>query len=1050
MSITLDPACVRLNATADDRYGAILMAGRLLVDAGCIAPHYVDSMVARERAATTYLGAGVAIPHGLPAERGAIHRTGIAVLRLSRAVEWAVGRGSARDAVHFGTAVETMFEAARKLERDGPPAADAGNEQAEPVRLIVAIAAASDEHLAVLQQLTRMIGDPERMAEAMAAPDVASIIATMSGAPVGRAPSSDEVAEPCDLAARRVVILDYPNGLHARPASAWAACAKRFAARMRVRHGAVCADPRSVVELLQLGASANAELVISAHGEDAEAALAALTDTIVGLHAEEHRRAVAAHGASARAGGTTGVGCAASHRAGARGAACWTPRDPARSFSGIGVGPGLAIGVIQRVCGPVSAVADVPRGRARDGAALDAALEQTLAELERLALETAERLGPSEGEIFTAQAHFLDDQALLSDAAGGILDGHGAAWSWREAVRRQANLLSALPDPLLAGRAADLQDVGARVLRRLCDESSECSGGSETGSATPFGSMPAAASATVSAEAPAAEAANAWLRSAGPVVVLAQELAPSDAVGLDPATTAGFCTAAGGPSSHTAILARTLGLPAAVACGDAVMTLPDGALVVLDGDAGVLYADVSERDLERARAAQRAVQDATARLARDCMRPAMTRDGRRIEVGVNVTRPDQVAPALAAGADGVGLMRTEFLFLGRDRAPSEDEQFDAYRALVEASGGRRLIIRTLDIGGDKQVPYLDLPHETNPFLGVRGLRLCLRRPDLFLPQLRALYRAARHGPLSIMFPMVSDLDEARRAVQLAGIVRSEVDGPQVPLGIMIETPSAAVLAEAFAGIVDFFSIGTNDLTQYALAIDREHPTLAAQADSLHPAVLRLISLAVDGAQRGGAWVGVCGGLAGEPLGAAILAGLGVDEISMSVGDIAAVKARIRQASLPALQALAQRALRCGDNAAVRALAQDAFEMVRDDEAAPPLRDVAAARRCGGGRGGCADASAGDAAERDRHSKENDCCHGGQHRSGTERAAWCEPAEDRGRHDSDDHPVGDRTGGAACAEGGAHARHLPARAAHVATAPPPTRQEAGPPATALRR
>ncbi|MGI4859621.1 MAG: putative PEP-binding protein, partial [Janthinobacterium lividum] len=225
----------------------------------------------------------------------------------------------------------------------------------------------------------------------------------------------------------------------------------------------------------------------------------------------------------------------------------------------------------------------------------------------------------------------------------------------------------------------------------------------------------------------------------------------------------------------------------------------------------------------------------------------------------------------------------------------------------------------LDIGGDKQVPYLNLPHETNPFLGVRGLRLCLRRPDLFIPQLRALYRAAMHGPLWIMFPMVSTLDEAHRAVALAETVRAELDAPRVPLGIMVETPSAAVLADLFAEIVDFFSIGTNDLTQYTLAIDREHPEIAAQADSLHPAVLRLIRQTVDGARRHAKWVGVCGGLAGDPLGASILAGFGVDELSMSASDIGAVKARLRASHGDALRDLAARALACGDVAAVRAL-----------------------------------------------------------------------------------------------------------------------------------
>ncbi len=465
------------------------------------------------------------------------------------------------------------------------------------------------------------------------------------------------------------------------------------------------------------------------------------------------------------------------------------------------------------------------------------------------------------------------------------------AWSWHRATEQQAAKLAALPDPLLAARAADLRDVARRVLGHLGDADVE-------------------GSADVSGD---------GAGQGAPAILIAEDLTPSDTAQLDPAVTLGFCTVAGGPTSHTAILARTMGVPAAVACGAALLALRDGEHVVLDGNAGRLYAGVSAADRERAAEAQRRFVEAQHRAAANRALPAATLDGHVLEIGANITRPAQVKAAIESGADGVGLMRTEFLFLERHDAPDEEEQYACYRQMVEASGGRHLIIRTLDIGGDKQVPYLNLPHESNPFLGVRGLRLCLRRPELFVPQLRALYRAAMHGPLWIMFPMVSTLDEARQAIALAETVRAELDAPKVPLGIMVETPSAAALADHFAELVDFFSIGTNDLTQYVLAIDREHPELARMAESLHPAVLRMIAQTVDGARRHRKWVGVCGGLAGEPLGAAILAGLGVDELSMSVRDIPAVKTRLRASRLDALRALARRALDAADVDAVRAL-----------------------------------------------------------------------------------------------------------------------------------
>jgi phosphocarrier protein FPr len=264
-------------------------------------------------------------------------------------------------------------------------------------------------------------------------------------------------------------------------------------------------------------------------------------------------------------------------------------------------------------------------------------------------------------------------------------------------------------------------------------------------------------------------------------------------------------------------------------------------------------------------------------------------------------------------------MRTEVLFLARDSVPSEDEQFEAYRAMAQALGDRPLIIRTLDIGGDKEVPYLHLPKEENAFLGVRGIRLCLVRPDLFMPQLRAIYRAAAYGRIHIMFPMIATLEDVERARAMTEQVRQELNAPPVPLGIMIEVPSAVILADHLAPEVDFFSIGTNDLTQYTLAMDRLHPQLARQADALHPAVLRMIERTVQAARAAGKWVGVCGGLAGDLKGAVILTGLGVSELSVSVPSIPAVKAEIRSHSLSDMQQIAQRALQCRTAAEVRSL-----------------------------------------------------------------------------------------------------------------------------------
>jgi phosphoenolpyruvate-protein phosphotransferase len=302
-----------------------------------------------------------------------------------------------------------------------------------------------------------------------------------------------------------------------------------------------------------------------------------------------------------------------------------------------------------------------------------------------------------------------------------------------------------------------------------------------------------------------------------------------------------------------------------------------------------------------------------------CYQPAITTDGERIEVVANIGSAVEAEQAVAAGAEGIGLLRSEFLFLQRAEPPSEDEQFVAYSAMTRALNGLPLIIRTLDIGGDKEVPYLSLPAEENPFLGVRGIRLCLARSDLFRPQLRAIYRAAATGPVKIMFPMIATVEELIAARAIAEEIRCDLGAAEVDIGIMIEVPSAVLMAPELAAYADFFSVGTNDLTQYVLAMDRGHPSLARQADALHPAVLRMIAMTVKAATTAGRWVGVCGGMAGDPKGAMILAGLGVTELSMSIPSIAAIKARLRGQSLADLQALAQRALACRNAAKVRAL-----------------------------------------------------------------------------------------------------------------------------------
>ncbi|MCU1020139.1 phosphoenolpyruvate--protein phosphotransferase [Stenotrophomonas maltophilia] len=817
---------IRLGARARDKADAIAQAAQMLLAAGCVAPGYETSMGRREQLANTFLGHGVAIPHGLGEDRHLVRRDGIAVLQLPDGVEWNPG---------------------------------------QVTRLVVGIAAQSDTHITLLRRLTRLIQDDATLQRLFTTAEASEIVTALAGDVTTLA--NDVPAQ--DLAEHFGWTIAYPNGLHARPATRWAETARSFSARAQVRAGDQAADAKSLVALLQLGLRHGDPVSVSAEGADAPALLAALRRVMEGLVAQE--KADAERAAQRKAAPVAG----------------WNPPEAQAAIVGIGASPGLAIGRIHVLASRQTTVADHPAPLGEGGARLQDALGRTRQQLAALQDDTQRRLGASDAAIFGAQAALLDDTDLITRTCQLMVEGHGVAWSWHQAIEQIASGLAALGNPVLAGRAADLRDVGRRVLAQL--DPSAAGGG--------LADLPAY-----------------------PCILLAADLSPSDTANLDTRRVLGLATAQGGPTSHTAILSRTLGLPALVAGGADLLTIEAGVEAIIDGSSGRLYLSPSDADLASAHAWIAEQQHIREREAAQRAQPAQTTDGHRIDIGANVNLPEQVPLALEQGAEGVGLMRTEFLFLERGSTPSEDEQYATYRAMASALDGRPLIVRALDIGGDKQVAHLELPHEDNPFLGVRGARLLLRRPDLLEPQLRALYRAARDGArLSIMFPMITSVPELIALRAICERLRIGLEAPEVPIGIMIEVPAAAAQSDVLARHADFFSIGTNDLTQYVLAIDRQNPELAVEADSLHPAVLRAIRATVDGARTHGRWVGVCGGLAGDPFGAMLLAGLGVDELSMTPNDIPAVKARLRGTRLADLQALAGKALDCETTEQVRAL-----------------------------------------------------------------------------------------------------------------------------------
>jgi len=818
----LSTANIRLQAQATNKEDAIRQAGRVLVDGGYIVPTYIESMLGRELQANTYLGNGIAIPHGMGKDRELIQRTGIAVVQFPEGVEWRPG---------------------------------------ETVRLVVGIAARSDEHLGILANLVDVLDDAAKAERLAHTRDPEEIIRSLSrpreGANGAAAQATDTPAEARSV---EVQVLN-KAGLHARPATAFVEIATGFASEIRVEYGEKTANGKALASLLRLGVEGGSTIRIVAWGPDADAALRAL-----------------------EAGVAAGLEEAEEHEADAETVA-WTPVSELRTITGVSAAPGLAIGPLYQVQASRIVVKDVPREVETERRQLRQALETAREQLDDVYESVRARSGRSEAAIFRAHQALLNDPDLVGEVDALVVGGHAAAWAWQQAIEARIGEMRKVQDERLAARAVDLHDVGQRVLRLMA--------GMDHGEVQ----MPDE-----------------------PVILMADDLTPSDTARLDPKRTLGICTAGGGPTSHTAIIARSLDIPAVVGAGAALLEQANGTRAILDGGAGRLYVEPTAADLDAAQAFQsdmRRLRDAEYETR---YQPAMTTDGYRVEVVANIGKASEAAQAVDAGAEGVGLMRTEFLFLERTTAPTEDEQYEAYTTMTRALNGLPLIIRTLDIGGDKVLPYLTLPAEDNPFLGVRGIRLCLRHPELFIPQLRAIYRASQTGPVKIMFPMIATLEDLAEAKAVAEQVRTELGVAPVEIGIMVEVPSTVLMAREFAEEADFFSIGTNDLTQYALAIDRLHPVLAKQVDGLHPAVLRMIDMTVRGAEAAGKWVGVCGGIAGDPRGAAILAGLGVAELSMSIPSVAAVKARLRRMAHTETQALARRALQCKTADEVRRLA----------------------------------------------------------------------------------------------------------------------------------
>ncbi len=946
--LALEPRHIHMNQHAVDKKHALQCLVDILVKDGLVTPDYITGLINREQQSATYLGQGIAIPHGTPQSREFILETGIRLAHFPEGIIW-----------------------------DGE----------NRIYLAVVIAAKSDEHLQVLQILTRALmhdvseqvknaKQPEQIIEILQAqplsltlhenliqteiesqdiedlfwsasqilkkhnfvkcgflssldPDqviqlqdqiwsissskfvqqpAISIVKPRHALDLGgqklntlvciaaneqldsqrfnrlidilfnpeQVAQLDQTQAPNEIAKiigadvipdwpHRSVVLANAHGLHARPATHLVNLTKSFQGDIQVAvDEGNFVSAKSLTRLLALGCKRGQTLRFIAEPETD--AVEALDKVILAVQQGLGEEVEPIQSSEIKVEQSSEI---PSHS------------KPLSANTGIAASSGLAFG-------PVHVIKPKVYQYERMGLSVKAEKEKLDIALHAVKNNIHQVIAKSEvaeiKQIFQAHLEMLDDPDLINGVYQKINLNLSAPAAWHEHIEAAAKEQAALPDRLLAERATDLRDIGDRVLAQLCGE--------------------------VIIEEPKE-----------PYILIMYDVGPSDVARLNKDRVAGILTAVGGASAHSAIVARALGIPAIVGAGDQVLDIEQKSSLLINGDTGAFILNPNAQQIEQAKQERELQKKIREEAERHSQEPAITLDQHQIEIAANLGRVQATPHAVECGAEAIGLLRTELVFMAHSSAPSEATQEADYRIVLDALAGRPLVVRTLDVGGDKPLPYLPIAEEENPFLGLRGIRLTLRQPELLRQQLIALLKAADDRPLRIMFPMIGRVEEWRAAKAILDEVKATYPCADLQVGIMIEVPSAALLAPILAQEVDFFSIGTNDLTQYTLAIDRGHPILSAEADGLHPSILQLIDQTVKAAHKHGKWVGICGELAADPKAVPILMGLGVDELSMSPNSIPLVKAQIRTLNYSQAQVLAKRALECDSATAVRQLSE---------------------------------------------------------------------------------------------------------------------------------
>jgi phosphocarrier protein FPr len=673
------------------------------------------------------------------------------------------------------------------------------------------------------------------------------------GTPVESVTAEESVAAPAASAHRLTITIPNKLGIHARPAARLVSLAGQHPARLTLRKGDRTADGRNINQVMLLDARRGDALEFTAEGDGAAALLKDL-----------HALAEANFGDEDSPTPEPTASIAA---------------IPSSVLAGVAASGGIAIGRVRLLTDQAPVIdATLKRPLAEEQAYFRVGLSRAVESLQALIHQTHGKANGSQAAIFEAHLLIAQDADLLTATEQAIAGERSAAAAWWSAVESMAGRYRQSDSAYLQGRAADVLDVGRRVLGELSPGSAR------------------------------------HLSLTEPCILAAPDLAPSETAQLDPQYVLALLTEYGGATSHTAIIARGMGIPAVVGLGAGFTQLTTGQQVVVDGGRGWVYPQPTAQQLTDFQAALDRDRAERLRLQQSNQALAVTRDGRRVEIGANVGGPADSARLLEMGAEGVGLFRTELLFMGRPTAPDEDSQYEAYCAVAQALGGRPVIIRTLDVGGDKAIAYIHIPPEENPFLGFRGIRYWLDDRPLARAQMRAIYRASAQHNLRVMFPMVGALDEVEVIHAFLHEIRQELDAdglaynPRMQIGVMVEVPSAVMCAAQLAAQVDFFSIGTNDLTQYLMAADRGNARVTPLATPFQPALLTAVSQIVKAAHAQGRWVGICGEAGGNPLLTPVWIGLGVDELSMGAPAIPAVKRIVQQSSYAECQQLAEAVL----------------------------------------------------------------------------------------------------------------------------------------------